>query len=58
MDSLDIVALNPLDTANFDVTPAIENKTDVKNQTENHHGIIGYLNDEGVARRIYDAVVA
>jgi hypothetical protein len=56
MDSLDIVALNPLDAANFGVNPPIENKTDIKNQTENHHGIIGYLNDKDVARRIYDAL--
>lgn len=58
MDSLDIVALNPLDAANFGVSPAIENKTDVENQTENHHGIVGYLNDKDVARRIYAALVA
>jgi hypothetical protein len=58
MDPLDIVALNPLDAGNFDVDPAIENKTDVKNETENHHGIIGYLNDKDVARRIWDALAA
>jgi hypothetical protein len=58
MDPLDIVALNPLDAGNFDVDPAIENKTDVKNETENHHGIIGYLNDRDVARRIWDALAA
>jgi hypothetical protein len=57
MDNLDIVALNPLDAANFDVDPAIENKIDLKNQTKNHHGIAGYLNDKDVARRIYDALV-
>lgn len=58
MDSLDIVALNPLDAANFGVSPPVENKIDVKNQTENHHGIVGYLNDKDVGRRIYDALTA
>jgi hypothetical protein len=56
MDERDVVALYPLDAARFDVTPAIENKTDVRNHTPNRHGIAGYLNDEVVARRICDAL--
>jgi hypothetical protein len=57
MDERDVVALYPLDQANFDVSPGvIENKTDVKNPTENRHGISGYLGDEGVARRICEAL--
>jgi hypothetical protein len=57
MDLSDIVALNPLDVGNFDVDPTIENNTDIHNQTENHHGISGYLNDKEVARRIFDGLV-
>ena len=58
MDPDDVVALYPLDQANFPVNPQIENKTDVHNDTENQHGIRGYLNDKDVAKRIYDALVA
>jgi hypothetical protein len=58
MDSRDVVALYPLDSSHFGVTPAIQNKTDVDNQTDNRHGIAGYLNDRDVARRIYQALVA
>lgn len=57
MDERDVVALYPLDTRNFPITPLIENKTDVQNQTQNRHGINGYLNDKEVAKRIYDALV-
>jgi hypothetical protein len=58
MDPDDVVALYPLDEHHFPVEPPIENKTDVKNQTENQHGIVGYLNDQEIAKRIYDALVA
>jgi hypothetical protein len=58
MDERDVVALYPLDADHFDVDPAIENKTDVSNQTDNRHGISGYLDDPIVARRIYDALIA
>jgi hypothetical protein len=59
MDSRDIVALYPLDEPHgWDVSPSIENKTDVQNQTSNRHGISGYLGDPIVARRIYDALVS
>jgi hypothetical protein len=55
----DVVALYPLDTKSFPLdpaNPAIENKTDVRNRTANRHGIAGYLDDQEVARRIYDAL--
>jgi len=59
MDDRDVVALYPLDKTNFDVSPGvIENKTDVRNPTENRHGISGYLGDEAVARRICEAINA
>lgn len=57
LDPRDVVALYPLDGAHFAVTPVIENKTDINNQTENRHGITGYLNDGDVARKIYDALI-
>ena len=57
MDERDVVALYPLNRDNFPVTPAIENKTNVDNQTPNRHGIVGYLNDAEVAHRIHDALV-
>jgi hypothetical protein len=56
-DPNDVVSLNPLDKTNFGITPAIENKGDVDNWTDNQHGIIGYLDDKVVAKRIYDALV-
>jgi hypothetical protein len=51
-DRHDIVALNPLDAAHFDVTPTIDNKDDVTNFTSNRHGIAGYLADPVVASKI------
>ena len=57
MDQRDVVSLFPLDADNFDVSPAIENKTDVDNDTPNRHGIAGYLGDPVVARRIHDALL-
>lgn len=56
-DPNDVVALNPLDAKNFAITPAIENKGDVVNRTDNQHGIIGYLDDAVVAKRIHDALL-
>ncbi|WP_343640813.1 hypothetical protein [Chryseobacterium sp.] len=57
-DDSDYVALNPLTKAFFNVEPdEIENKKDVKNQTDNHHGIEGYLNDKDIAEQIYSALV-
>lgn len=55
-DPRDVVALYPLDADNFPVQPAIENNNTVRNVTENHHGIVGYLNNRDVAKRILDAV--
>ena len=58
MEERDIVSLYALDETHFPVDPAIENKTDVDNFTENRHGIAGYLSDKVVAKRIYDALTA
>jgi hypothetical protein len=58
MDPRDVVALHPLDNAHFRVDPAIENKTDVDNATENRHGISGYLSDPEIARRIHAALTS
>jgi hypothetical protein len=55
-DPRDIVALNPLDGANFPVSPAIHNKANVDNFTSNRHGVAGYLSDAVVAREIYEAL--
>lgn len=59
LDDRDVVALYPLDAARFPVDPAIPgiaNKLDVRNKTSNRHGIAGYLDDQEVARRIYDGL--
>lgn len=56
MDERDVVALYPLDPENFDVEPPIENKTNVRNDTKNRHGISGYLSDRTVAREILEAL--
>jgi hypothetical protein len=56
-DSRDIVALYPLDSGNFPVSPAVTNHDQVKNHTDNRHGIVGYLDDPTVARWILDALV-
>lgn len=57
-DDRDFVALNPLDIPYFSIDPAIVNKKDVKNNTDNRHGIIGYLNDAVVAKTIHEALVS
>lgn len=56
-DERDVVALRPLDAANFAIDPAVENYGAVKNRTDNAHGIVGYLNDPVVAERIFAAVL-
>ena len=57
-DDGDFVALNPLDNTHFPIlTGTIENKNNVVNQTDNQHGIVGYLNDAVVAKQIYDALL-
>lgn len=58
MDERDVVALFALDSDHFDVDPAIENKTDVDNQTKNRHGMSGYLSDPEIASRIHAALIA
>lgn len=55
-DERDVVALNPLNQHYFNIAPPITNKNDVKNQTDNRHGIEGYLNDKDVAKEISDAL--
>jgi pimeloyl-ACP methyl ester carboxylesterase len=57
-DDRDVVALVPLDARNFDVTPPVENKSDVMNFTDNRHGIAGYLADPVVARRVVELLAA
>jgi hypothetical protein len=56
MDERDVVALYPLKKPHFEIYPAIENKTDVRNKTDNRHGIVGYLDDKVVAARIHQAL--
>ncbi|UWR91709.1 alpha/beta hydrolase [Phaeobacter inhibens] len=55
-DPRDIVALYPLDAANFDVLPAVENAADIDNQTDNRHGISGYLDKARIASRVVNGV--
>jgi hypothetical protein len=55
-DPKDVVALYPLDAANFPINPAVENYGRVLNGTDNRHGIIGYLDDPDVAKHILDAL--
>lgn len=57
-DTRDVVALYPLDAANFPVQPAIENYAKVRNSTDNRHGIVGYLDDPDVAKHILDGLGA
>jgi hypothetical protein len=54
-DDGDIVALNPLADPWFKTDPAITNYNRVRNDTDNQHGIIGYLNDATVAARVAEA---
>jgi len=51
-DKRDVVALYPLDAQNFPIQPPIDNYGKVDNSTENRHGIVGYLDDTDVAKRI------
>lgn len=48
-DKRDVVALKPLDQTTWPIQPRIENFGEVKNTTDNAHGITGYLNDRKVA---------
>jgi hypothetical protein len=58
MDPDDVVSLYPLSKKHFNTGGAIENHDRVKNDTDNQHGIDGYLKDPRVAKKIYDAVMA
>lgn len=55
-DTRDTVALYPLTIENFPVQPEIDNYGKVKNPTDNHHGIIGYLDDPDIAKHILDGL--
>lgn len=55
-DKRDIVALNALKAPDFETDPVINNFGDVQNQTDNRHGIIGYLNDSTVAKSVAEAL--
>jgi hypothetical protein len=55
-DPADIVAMFPLDNSHFDIEPAVENYSGVKNFTPNRHGIAGYLSDPTVATHIASAL--
>lgn len=55
-DRRDVVALVPLDDKNFPVRPAIINIGNIRNQTENRHGIVGYLDKSAIARPVIDAL--
>lgn len=55
-DNRDVVALKPLDQYTFPIHPSITNNDSIHNQTDNRHGIEGYLNDATVAKTIYNAL--
>jgi hypothetical protein len=55
-DQRDVVALYPLDVANFGIKPPIKNFPFVNNHTDNRHGIDGYLDDADVAHQVAAAL--
>lgn len=55
-DTRDVVALYALDRRRFDISPAIDNHGRVRNDSSNHHGIAGYLQDSRVADEILGAL--
>jgi hypothetical protein len=57
-DKNDVVPLYALSKDHFNTGGKIENYEGVDNWTDNQHGIAGYLDDEQVAKKIYDAVTA
>jgi len=57
-DESDFIALHPLDKQHFNNGFEIVNSTHVINHTKNRHGIAGYLDDELIAKTIYDAMLA
>ena len=52
LDPRDVVALYPLDSQNFPITPAVENYAKVQNHTDNRHGIVGYLDNAEIVGHI------
>ena len=56
LDERDVVALRALDEDHFAIRPPIENKRDVNNHTDNRHGVVGYLDNPDVARKIHEAL--
>ena len=54
-DERDVVALNPLDQESFPVTPQIANISSIDNETNNRHGIVGYLNKSEIVLPILNA---
>ena len=57
-DPDDVVALHPLNKKHFDTGGTIDNHNGVKNHTDNQHSIGGYLDDEKVAKKIFEAITA
>jgi hypothetical protein len=57
-DPDDVVSLHPLNKKHFDTGGTIENHNDVKNHTDNQHSIGGYLDDQKVAKKIFEAITA
>lgn len=55
-DDRDAVALHPLNSRFFPISPAIDNYGAVANDTPNRHGISGYLTDKVVATRIINSL--
>lgn len=55
-DERDIVALNPLVKPWFPVDPKIVNNNQVKNNTDNRHGIVGYLGDKQIVAQVAAAL--
>jgi len=55
-DKRDVVALLPLDQDTWSAAQPIENVADVNNDTDNRHGISGYLGDAHVGARLGKAL--
>ncbi len=56
-DERDFVALHPLDKRHFKNGFDIVNSKEINNHTDNRHGIAGYLDDEVLAKMIYEAMM-
>ncbi|MGO7659737.1 hypothetical protein ACC702_33980 [Rhizobium ruizarguesonis] len=58
-DERDVVALNSLDVKHFPIKGGeVTNYDQVRNRTDNAHGISGYLSDPVVVHHIYEAVMS